>query len=345
MKQSDSCPNCDASISDLDVLRLIYRVACLETGVDSRTELAKVFEDRIIRCGSPISPTALGAGSVTELAALFVGDIGAMRIRAQTFEDFTSRNCVRGYQSRIRGKLWHLFVRNFQPLDEDFRANALSQLEELNDPKVAASILRIDPAAKPPDLINGKEEVVKVARKFGRPRKAHTVRIIKSGGRAVEFVDELYVSYAGSGVNRFWALLNEVEIKTAGAARGFRKQIGLSQFRVGAEGVREVEMTVEGFKRSVRVVPERLVFSTRATVRNAVTLLSNNEWALLPGEQRRCCTELLSAGDQAGLYVYSGFQYQSTSRGYGESYCLVTLPVPVSYIDALVNALWPRSSE
>jgi hypothetical protein len=345
VKRSDRYRKRDAVTSSVDVLRLIFRVARKESGVHGCTTLANVFEDRIIRCGSPISPTALGMESVTELAALFVRDIGAMRIRAQTFEDFTSRNCVRGYQSRIRGKLWHLFVRNFQPLDDDFRANALSQLEELNDPKVAASILRINPATKPPDLINGKEEVVKVARKFGRPRKAHTVRIIKSGGKAVEFIDELYVSYAGSGVDRFWALLNEVEIKTAGAARGFRKQIGFSQFRVGADGVREVEMTVEGFKRPVRVAPERLIFSTRATVRNAVTLLGNKQWALLPEEQQRRCTELLRTGDQVGLYVHSDFQYQSTSRGYGESFCVVTLPIPVSYFDALVAAIWPRLSE
>lgn len=345
VKQSDSYPKRDAVMSSLDVLRLIFRVAHNETGANGRTELAKVFRDRVTCSGSPINVSSLGVRSVAEIASLFVRDIAAMRIGAPTFEDFISPACIRGYQSRIRGKLWHLFVSNYQPLDDDFRANALKQLRELNEPKVAASLLRINPTAKAPDLVNGKGEPVKVARAFGRPRKAHAIRIIKSNGRAVEFVDDMYVSYAGTGVERFWALLNEVEVKTSGATRSFRKQIGLSQFRVGAERVREVEMTVEGFKRPVRVAPKRLVFSTRATVRNAVTLLSNNEWRLLPEEQQRCCTDLLRAGDQTGLYVHSGFQYQSTSRGYGESFCLVTLPIPVSYVDRLVTAIWPRPSE
>ena len=345
VKRSDRCRKRDAVTSSVDVLQLIFRVARKETRVHGRTTLANVLEDRITRCGSPINSSALGVGSVAELALLFVRDIEAMRISAATFENFISPDCIRGYQSRIRGKLWHLFVRNYQPLDDDFRANALSQLQELNDPTVAPSLLRINPAAKPPDLVDGKGEAVKVATKFGRPRKAHTIRIIKTDGRAVEFVDDVYVSYAGAGVERFWAFLNEVEIKSSGAARGFRKQIGFSQFRVGAEGVREVEMTVEGFKRPVRVAPGRLVFSTRATVRNAVTLLGNKQWALLPEDQQRCCTELLRAGNQVGLYVHSSFQYQSTSRGYGESFCLVTLPIPVSYFDALVVAIWPKPSE
>jgi hypothetical protein len=194
-------------------------------------------------------------------------------------------------------------------------------------------------------LVDGKGKPVKVAGKFGAPRKAHTVRIVKSDGRAVEFVDDFYVSYAGVRVERFWAVLNEVESKTSGAARHFRKQIGLSQFRIGAKEVREIEMRVEGFRRPVRVVPERLVFSTRSTVRNAVTLLSNNEWELLPEEHRRCCADLLRAGDQAGLYLHANFQYQSTSRGYGESFCLVTLPVPIRYINPLVAAIWPTALE
>jgi hypothetical protein len=342
VKRSDIYPNLGSTLCSQDVLRLIFCVGRNKESAD-RTELAHVFEDRITRCGSPISSCALGVKSAAELAALFVSDIAAMRISAATFEDFISPGCIRGYQSRIRGKLWHLFVRNFQPLDDDFRANALSQLEELNDPKVASSLVGINLAAIAPDLVNGKGEAVKVTKRFGRPRKAHNIRVIKTGGRAVEFVDDVYVSYAGAGVERVWAFLNEVEIKTSGAARGFRKQIALSQFRVGAEGVREVEMAVEGFKRPVRVAPECLVFSTRATVRNAVTLLSNKQWALLPEELQRRCADLLRAGDQAALYVHSDFQYQSTSRGYGESFCLVTLPIAATYIDALVAAIWPNT--
>jgi hypothetical protein len=138
----------DAVTSGVDGLRLIFRVARKETGVHGRTTLANVFEDRIIRCKSPINSTAFGVRSVAELALLFARDIEAMRISAGTFENFISPDCIRGYQSRIRGKLWHLFVRNYPPLDDDFRANALSQLQELNDPKVAASLLHINPAAK-----------------------------------------------------------------------------------------------------------------------------------------------------------------------------------------------------
>ena len=344
MKRLDSSPKFRSSLSSLDVLRLIFRLARNKNSAD-RTELEHVFEDRITRCGSPISCSAFGAKSVAALAELFVRDIEAMRISAASFDDFISPGCIRGYQSRIRGKLWHRFVRNYQPLDDDFRANAASQLEELNDPQIASSVIRINPAATAPDLVNGKGDVAKVAKQFGRSRKAHSIRVIKTDGRAVEFVDDVYVSCAGSGVERVWAFLNEVEVKTSGAARGFRKQIGLSQLRVGAEGVREVEMTVEGFKRPVRVAPDRLVFSTRATVRNAVTLLSDKQWALLPEQLQRRCTDLLRTGDQAALYVHSDFQYQSTSRGYGESFCLVTLPIPASYLDAWVAATWPTALE
>ncbi len=130
-----------------------------------------------------------------------------MRLRPQSFEEFISPNRVAGHQSRVRGKLWHLFVRNYQPLQEDFRANARNQLQELNEPQLAASFLPINPTAKVPDLVDGKGEAIKVAGKFGRPRKAHAIQIIKSDGRAVEFVDDMYVSYAGYGAERSLELL------------------------------------------------------------------------------------------------------------------------------------------
>jgi hypothetical protein len=218
-------------------------------------------------------------------------------------------------------------------------------LQELNNPKLAVSVLAANRLAVVPDLLNGRGEPIKIAVKFGRPRKAHSIRIIKIDGRKVEFVDDMYVSYAGNGAERRWSFLNEAESKTSGAARGFRKQVGSSQFRVGSQGVREVEMIVEGFKNPIRVRPECLVFSGRATVRNAVTLLSKTDWAQLEEEQRRRLTNLLIAGDYVGLYTHSDFRYESTSRGYGESFCCVTLPIPVTYFDALVAAIWPQASE
>ncbi len=176
---------------------------------------------------------------------------------------------------------------------------------------------------------------------FGKPHKAHSLRIHKADGRTVEFVDDMYVSFSGREPTRLWSFLTEVEVKTPAAARGFTKQIGMSQFRVGVEDVKEVHMVVEGFRRVVRVIPERLIFSGRATVRHAVTLLSNREWAQLPREQQLRRTDLLAVGHQVELYKHAGFRYQSTARGYGESFCRITLPIPILYFEPLVNTIWP----
>src|SRR5205814_930663 len=110
---------------------------------------------------------------------------------------------------------------------------------------------------------------------------AEKIRMIKKNGKTVEFVDDVYVSYADGVLGRLWSFLTEAEVKTASASRGFAKQIGFAQLRLGADDLKKIEMTVEGFKKPVSVTPERIIFSQRSISRNAITLLSNRSWARL----------------------------------------------------------------
>ncbi len=330
--------------SDGCFLTSIFNIGRGLGGKDERMILARALETRINRSESLITPARLGFDTVTQFAGEFAKEMTALRLRPPTFEDFVVVNRARGYQSRILGKLCHLFVRSFKPVQDDFLAIAISQLQELNRPQVADSILVLNPAAVAPNLLNGRGQEVTTPVSFGKPRKAHSLRILKTDGRTVEFVDDMYVSYSGPGPSRLWSFLTEVEVKTPAAARGFTKQIGMSQFRVGAEDVKEIQMVVEGFRRVVRVTPEGLIFSGRATVRHAVTLLGRREWDKLQAEQQLRLTDLLKTGDQDELYKHAGFRYQSTSRGYGESFCRITLPIPIVYFEPLLHAIWPAAS-
>lgn len=330
--------------SDATVLRLLFRVTRPAKIQADRLTLARAIETRVVASASVITPTQLGFDHPAEMAALFADDIARMFVRAATYQDFTAAHRVSGYRSRIRGKLWHLFVRNFQPLQRDFLDHAIGQVEELNTPLLAPSLLALGDGGVVPMLINGRGEPVTQRVNFGLPRKAHRLRIVKTDGRSVEFVDDMFVSFSRDRPHRLWSFLNEVEVKTPTAARAFGKQIGMSQFRVGMPDVQEIQMAVEGFRQVVRVRPEHLIFSSRSTVRNAVTLLGRSEWARVTPEQQVRITKLLKAGDQIELYKHSGFRYQHTARGYSESFCRVTLPIPIMYFDPLIDAIWPNSS-
>lgn len=115
--------------SDVGFLALIFKVGRGAAGQDEHANLARFLETRINCSESLIRPTHLGFDSATHLATEFAKEMTALRLRPPTFEDFAAANRARGYQSRILGKLCHLFVRNFQPVQEDFLASAVNQLK------------------------------------------------------------------------------------------------------------------------------------------------------------------------------------------------------------------------
>jgi hypothetical protein len=272
---------------------------------------------------------------------MLVTEFERMRIRAKSFGEFVNPARIEGYRNRVRGRLFHLLVRNFEPLQADFRREAAQQISELNDPQLAGSVTSAD--RNVPDWINAKETIVPRLQKFGRPRRAQNIRMIKKSGQTVEFVDDMYVAYADGALGRLWTFLNEVEVKTSGAARGFARQIGFAQLRLGAAELKAVEMQVEGFRRTVRVPPERIIFSQRSIRRNAITLLSDKAWARLSEELKAGLAKAIELGDVAEIYKRSDFRIQSTTQQAIDSVFLrITLAISSGYLNALVQAVWPR---
>jgi hypothetical protein len=338
--------------NDFDVLRRIFEIAG-KPGTSSRQrgELVEILERRICQLSPPVGDTsehqapaawrckAFGAKTPRELAAIAVAEFERMRVRAKSLTDFLSASRIEGYRNRLRGRLFHVLVRNFEPLQADFRRDAGLQLQELNDPQMAKAIA----PGIIPDWINAKGGTVPRLQKFGRPRRAQDIRMLKLSGQTVEFVDDMYVSYADGPLGRLWTFLNEVEVKTAGAARGFAKQIGFAQIRLGAAELKAVEMQVEGFKRTIRVPPESIIFSQRSIGRNAITLLSNRAWLRLSDELKAGLTKAIDVGDLAEIYKRSDFRIQSTTQESIDSVFLrITLAIDSGYLNALVQAIWPR---
>ncbi len=283
-----------------------------------------------------------GAKSAKELAELFVHEFDRMTIRSKTFSAFLSKPRMEGYRSRVRGKLFHLLVRNFEPLQADLRNYATEQVKELNEPLVRGSHY-LEYVPVPSQLINAKGVHIPTLVKFGKPMKAASIRIVKQNGHAVEFVDDMYVSCA-QGVNgKLWSFLSEIEVKTASAARGFGKQIGFAQLRMGAADVKEIQMIVEGIKDPVRVPPHRIIFSQRSIDRNAITLLSRKTWAGLTDEARLSLTNAIDDGNVAEIYRQSGFRFQTSARGsHHDVFRRITLAIHIDYLDDYVQAIWPK---
>ena len=314
------------------VLELERRIARLEERVILQGERTK--RRRNYGCA------AFGVKNAKELAELCVKDFERMKIVPRTFRAFLQRARIEGYRSRVRGRLFHLFVRNFKPLQRDFLEYAAEQVKELNEPAVRGYYPpEIVPPA--PKLINARGEELPRLVRFGQPRRAQEVRILKTNGRAVEFVDDMYVAYAQEADAKLWSFLSEIEVKTASAARGFGKQIGFSQIRLGADDVKDVEMIVEGFKKPVKVRPEHIIFSQRSIDRNAVTLLSKRSWARLANNVQFCLAKAMEKGDMIEIYRRSGFRFQVTTKGHGDVFRRVSLAIHNDYLNAFVQAILP----
>jgi hypothetical protein len=316
-----------------------------------RTELVNELEGRIAHLESGRIPASgptesmqnhgcavFGVTCARALAELFVEEFGRMKIAPPTFRGFINRARAHGYRSRVRGRLFHLLVRNFAPLQNDLLQNALGQLDELNNPQLHGSF---PVGTKIPSLLNAKGVEVHGSMQFGPPLKAEEMRIRKKDGRAVEFVDDAYVSFADVPNARLWTFLCEIEIKTTGAASRFGKQIGFSQLRFGAQDMSAIEMTVAGFDGIVKIAPEHIVFSQRSIDRNAVTLLSTKKWLRLSDEDRATLAGAWQTGDVEEIYTRSDFRIQSTDLGHGDVFRKMTLAIHSGVLDLYVEALWP----
>lgn len=328
-------------VDDIGFLRRIFKLARGSALIgQERVKLISELETKIAETGT--NPKFFGVENPRQLAEMFINDIEEMGISVKTFRAFVSLKRIEGYRNRVKGKLWHLFVRNFEPLQKDFRDSASLQVQELNSPEVLGyHPPKILPTA--PALINAKGKDFLRPVKFGEPLKAQGIRIIKKDGTVVEFVDDMYVSHSGQGDARVWSFLNEIEVKTASAAKGFGKQIGFAQLRVIADEVDHVEMVVEGSKGLQKINPENIIFSQRSIDRNAVTLLSRSKWARLTKDEQIEITDALRAGDESAIYKRSGFRFQKTSKGQGETFRRTTFAVSTDYFNALLLAVLPGS--
>jgi len=343
-------------------LRLLQRIFEFGRGIAAtqqhRTELVQLIEDRIRHLAAPVDATsqshgnagwgltAFGVKTPRELAEHFVSRFEQMKFRSKTLGQFLSAARIEGYRNRIRGELFHLFVRNFEPLQADFRRDALLQLEELNNPQLAPSH---QSGATVPDWMNAKGMEIPRVQKFGRPRRAQDVRILKRDGKIVEFVDDMYVAYSDGPLGRLWTFLNEVEVKTSSAARGFAKQIGFAQLRLGAAELKRVEMWVEGFRKRVAVPPERIIFSQRSISRNAISLYSKRNWSRLAYEIQEGLRKAMESGDVVEIYKRSDFRVQATTQLAKDTqleedsvFLRITLAVHADYLNGFVEAIWPR---
>ncbi|HEY1082878.1 MAG TPA: hypothetical protein VGE29_11475 [Prosthecobacter sp.] len=336
---------------DVRILRLIYGLARRKNGnLKRRSRLISDIEGRIIAlerrqplfegrsnalyfgCG------AFGVCSPKDLAEIFVQQFEKMVVRPKSFGEF--RNAVKGngYRSRVRGKLFHLFVRNFSPLLNDFYDHAVMQVAELNDPTLAPSFA---PETVAPNMMNAKGDEYPKRIPFCPPLRAWDICIIKKNGKRVEFVDDMYVSHADDDGIRFWSFLCELEVKTAGASGGFGKQIGFSQARMGDDDVEYIELKVEKFAAPVRVIPEHILLSPRTIDRNAITFFGKKSWGKLGEDMRLTLARAIEKGELQEIYVNSEFKFQKTKRGDGEVFRRITLAINADFFDGYVDAIWP----
>jgi hypothetical protein len=328
---------------DIGFLRRLFQLTrgSALTGQE-RIKLISEVEERIAQAG--INPKNFGLENRRQMAEIFINQLEKEGTRVKTFREFVALKRIEGYGSRVRGTLLHLFVRNFPPLQKDFRDSARAQVEELNSPEVLGNriplILRTAPG-----LINAYGDPVLKPVKFGKPLKGQKIRIFKKDGTVVEYVDDMYVSHAGEADAKkmLWTFLEEIEVKAAAAAKGLGKQIGFAQLRIIANEVDYVEIVVEGFKTPQKMYPENIIFSQRSIDRNAVTLLSRSKWARLTKDERIEIEGALETRDVKKLYSLSGFRFQKTSQGQGETFRRITLAVPTDYFDKLLQAVLPGS--
>jgi hypothetical protein len=338
--------------SEIGLLRQIFKLARGSGLTDQeRIELVSNIEKQIVEAfkeiaqsGRILGPKDFGAKSVRELAELFVKEIEAMDISPKTFRAFVSHMRIEGYQSRVRGKLFHLYVRNLGPLQADLLKWAMDQIEELNNPKVAGAFTK--PNVKPPGLVNALGEPITTAVKFDElPFKAEKIYIIKTDGKRVEFIDDSFLSFSGKGEERFMSFLTETEVKTAAAAKGLSEQIVSAQIRTGSADTRSIvvvgrravrengRIVFEETPTEIKVEPRRVVYSPRSINRSGVTLFRASRWARIQEK---------GEVDLAKVYESSEFSFRSTAKGGGETYLFVRLAINTDELNKIVHAILPR---
>lgn len=314
-------------VEETGLLRRVFRLAKGSFTAQERVELVSDIEKRIAQ--STINLRNYNVKNARQFAELLVKEIEDMDVSPKTFRAFVSNMRIEGYRGRLRGKLFHFFVENFEPLQQDFKKTARRQVQELNN------------LPKPFKLLNAKGNEIPGPVKFSTPLKAKNIRILKKDGRSVEFIDNVFTAYSEKGEATLWSFLIEIEVKTPAAAKGFGKQIGSAQLRMMMDEVDEIVMEVEGFPDFKRIKPENLIFSPRSIDRNAVTLLGESSWARLTKDEQIRLTEALRKGDKEAVYDASGFRFQLTAKGQGETFRRVTLAVRTDELEKIIRAILP----
>lgn len=338
--------------SEKGLLRRMFRLARgPKLTVQERADLVSTIDkrlfgafDEIARSGVALGPKDFGVKSTKELAETFVKEMEDMNISPKTFRAFISSARIEGYQSRIRGRLFHLYVRNLRPLQDDFLRWALDQIKELNGRKLAGTF--DDPNAKAPALVNALgQQITKPLQFDTMPFKVEKVHIKKVNGQKVEFIDDAYVAFSGTGDERFMSFLTETEVKTVAAAKGLSAQIASAQIRGGSadtslivvsgrRGVkRDGRIVFEGKEELIEIKPERIVYSPRSINRSGVTLFSARRWARIKEK---------GEVDLAKVYEASDFSFRSTAKGMGETYLFIRLAINTEDLNRVVRAILPR---
>jgi hypothetical protein len=338
-------------VSEKGLLRRMFRLARgPKLTVQERADLVSTIDKRLVgafdeiaRSGVPLGPKDFGVASTKELAEMFVKEMEDMNISPKTFRAFISHTRVEGYHSRIRGRLFHLYVRNLRPLQDDFLRWALAQIEELNVRPLAGT--PGSPNAKAPALVNALGQPITKSIQFDRlPFKVEKVYIKKANGQKVEFIDDAYVAFSGTGDARYMSFLNETEVKTVAAAKGLSEQIASAQIRVGSadtslvvvSGRRGVNrggrIVFEGEEELIEVKPEQIVYSPRSINRSGVTLFSAPRWARMKEKGEVDLTKVYEASD---------FSFRSTAKGMGETYLFIRLAINTDELNKIVRAILP----
>lgn len=313
-----------------------------------RKDLVLRIEERIATSGTTLRPERFGVRTWKQLAERFVKEFEEMKIKHKTFRAFSAKKRIEGYQSRVRGLLFHLYVRNLEPLQHDLLKLAIDQIEELNAPKLVKSLR--EQGGKPPVLINALNDPVPTTLRFNKmPFKAEKIYIIKTDGTRVEYIDDAFVSFSGTGKERHMSFLTETEVKTVSAAKGLSEQIASAQIRAGSKNTHSIivvgrrvikinkdgEIAFEETTTEVEIDPKRVVYSRRSINRSGVTLMNANRYGQIKAKST------VDLDEASAVYSSSDFKYRYTTKGRGESYLFIRLAVNTDELEKIVKAIWP----
>jgi hypothetical protein len=319
-------------VGELGVLRRMFKLirGSLPSGWEREFQgwmnLVSDFEKRIAQSGTILRHKDFGVKNWRELAELFVTELKKMDIAPKTFRAFIANMRIEGYQSRVRGWLFHLYVRNLNPLQDDLLKWAMGQLDELN-----ASKFLLDALGK---------QITNPVKFNGLPFKAIKIYVRKVDGTLVEFIDDTIIAFSGTGKERYMSFLTEMEVKTVAAARGLSEQIAFAQIRTGSKDTREIivvgrqavkkegRIVFEGPETEIKFEPNRIVYSPLSRNRSGVTLMSANRWAQIQEQV-------------VSVYESGEFKLRTTAKGGGESYLLIRLALNTDELHKIVRAIWP----